>query len=89
MSAQGIEGENIDRTMKSINEMLDAAIAAAREQTGCQKVLLAGGVAANRRIRKKLAAANVCFAAPKYAGDNACGVALLGLAAYRQEAVHG
>ena len=28
MSAQGIEGENLDRSMKSINEMLDDAIAA-------------------------------------------------------------
>ena len=32
MSSQGIEGENIDRTMKSINEMLDAAIAAYKKQ---------------------------------------------------------
>lgn len=28
MSAQGIEGENLDKSMKSINEMLDAAIVA-------------------------------------------------------------
>ena len=32
MSSQGIEGENIDRSMKSITEMLDAAIAAYKKQ---------------------------------------------------------
>ena len=32
MGSQGIEGENIDRSMKSINEMLDAAIAAYKKQ---------------------------------------------------------
>ena len=32
MSSQGIEGENIDKTMKNINEMLDAAIAAYKKQ---------------------------------------------------------
>ena len=88
--ASGVEPASVAAAvLDNIAKSLAKAIAAAREQTGCQKVLLAGGVAANRRIRKKLAAANVCFAAPKYAGDNACGVALLGLAAYQQEAVHG
>ena len=88
--ASGVEPASVaTAVLDNIAKSLAKAIAAAREQTGCQKVLLAGGVAANRRIRKKLAASNVCFAAPKYAGDNACGVALLGLAAWRQEAVHG
>lgn len=32
MSGQGIEGENIDRSMKSINEMLDAAIVAYKKR---------------------------------------------------------
>ncbi len=32
MSSQGIEGENIDKSMQSINEMLDAAIAAYKKQ---------------------------------------------------------
>ena len=32
MDSQGIEGENIDKTMKNINEMLDAAIAAYKKQ---------------------------------------------------------
>jgi 5-bromo-4-chloroindolyl phosphate hydrolysis protein len=32
MSAQGIEGENLDRSMKSINEMLDQAIAAYKKR---------------------------------------------------------
>ena len=32
MDSQGIQGENIDRSMKSITEMLDAAIAAYKKQ---------------------------------------------------------
>ena len=32
MDSQGIEGENIDKTMKNINEMLDAAITAYKKQ---------------------------------------------------------
>lgn len=32
MSAQGIEGENLDKSMKSINEMLDAAIEAFKKR---------------------------------------------------------
>ena len=32
MDAQGIQGENLDKSMKSINEMLDAAIAAFKKQ---------------------------------------------------------
>lgn len=32
MSAQGIEGENLDKSMKSINEMLDAAIEAYKKR---------------------------------------------------------
>ena len=32
MSAQGIEGENLDKSMKSINEMLDAAIVAYKKR---------------------------------------------------------
>ena len=32
MDSQGIEGENIDKTMKNINEMLDAAIVAYKKQ---------------------------------------------------------
>ena len=88
--ASGVDPASIAAAvLDNIAKSLAKAIAAAREQTGCQQVLLAGGVAANRRIRKKLAASDVSFAAPEYAGDNACGVALLGLAAYRQEADHG
>ena len=32
MSAQGIEGENLDKSMKNINEMLDAAIVAYKKR---------------------------------------------------------
>ena len=75
--------------LDNIAKSLGKAIEAARFQTGCGKVLLAGGVAANQRIRNKLLPLKVDFAAPKYAGDNACGVALIGLAAWTGEADHG
>ena len=32
MSAAGVEGDNIDKSMKNINEMLDAAIVAYRKR---------------------------------------------------------
>ena len=32
MSSQGIEGENLDRSMKNINEMLDATIEAYKKR---------------------------------------------------------
>ena len=32
MSSQGIEGENLDKSMKNINEMLDAAIEAFKKR---------------------------------------------------------
>lgn len=75
--------------LDNIAKSLFKAIENARQQTDCQKVLLAGGVAANARLRKRLAPLHVSFAAPEYAGDNACGVALMGLAAWRQEVAHG
>ena len=75
--------------LDNIAKSLAKAIEAARRQSGCTKVLLAGGVAANQRIRSRLLPLKVDFAAPKYAGDNACGVALIGLAALREEADHG
>ena len=62
----------------NIAKSLEKVIRTARRQTGCQKVLLVGGVAANQRIRAKLAPLHVHIADPRYAGDNAVGVALLG-----------
>lgn len=49
-------------------------------------IIIAGGVASNSIINKVLSTYNnVYFAAPKYAKDNALGVAFLGLSAYEKE----
>ena len=62
----------------------------AHEQTGASDVLLAGGVASSallrdllsQRLRKKKLRVRLHWARPEYAGDNACGVALIGLEQY-------
>ena len=62
----------------------------AHEQTGAKDILLAGGVASSlllrdllaERLRKKKVRVRLHWAKPQYAGDNACGVALLGLEEY-------
>ena len=88
--AQGVgKAEIAAAVLDNIAKSLAKAIIAARELTGYRRVLLAGGVAANRRIRQKLAPLAVSFAGREYAGDNACGVALLGLAALKKEEAHG
>ena len=71
--------------LDNIAKSLAKAIGAARAEYGCQHVLLAGGVAANQRIRKRLHSLQLNFAQPQYAGDNAVGVALLGLKKHEQE----
>ncbi len=62
-------------------------LSAASEQTGAQEVLLAGGVASSRLFRELVAERNqkrrlglkLHFGKPEYSGDNAVGVALIGL----------
>lgn len=71
--------------LDNIAKSLAKAIGAARSEYGCQRVLLAGGVAANQRIREKLHSLHLNFAQSHYAGDNAVGVALLGLKRHEQE----
>lgn len=59
---------------------------------GIRQVLIAGGVASSKlfrplvteRIHKKDMGFHVCFGKPEYSGDNAVGVALIGVAAYRR-----
>ena len=59
----------------------------AHEQTGAKDILLAGGVASSLllrdlladRLRRKKVRVRLHWAKPQYAGDNACGVALIGL----------
>ncbi|MEG1501332.1 MAG: O-sialoglycoprotein endopeptidase, partial [Clostridiales bacterium] len=59
-------------------------------QTGCKRILLAGGVMANSLIRCYLKAKlsskmELLFADSHYAGDNSVGVAVLGLEKYQAE----
>lgn len=86
--AAGVDGAEIAAAvLDNIANSLDKVIRAAREQTGRQQVLLAGGVAANQRIGRRLRRLNAVCAAPRYASDNACGVALLGWRHFREN--HG
>lgn len=64
--------------LDNIASSLAKAIQRAQRQTGYQRVLLAGGVAANQRIARRLQAPDTVFAQPRLAADNACGAALLG-----------
>lgn len=62
-------------------------LTAAAEQTGCRSALLAGGVASSDRLRRMLLERNekrrtgleLYFGRPEFSGDNAVGVALIGL----------
>jgi len=68
----------------NIGKSLAKAIAAARSQTGLQRVLLSGGVAASANLRRYLDREQVRFGSPRFSGDNAYGAALLGWEAWRQ-----
>ena len=77
--AQGVSGEQIAAAvLDNIAKSLTKAIKAGRELSGIKPVLLMGGVASNKRIRRHLKMPGVYFAAPELSSDNACGVALLG-----------
>lgn len=83
---RGVEPAQIAAAvLDNIAKSLTKAIQAARGQTGYSRVLLMGGVAANQRIREKLQPLQVSFAKAEHSGDNACGVALIGLAAWNRE----
>lgn len=70
-----------------ISKALEKVLRKAVEETGIKDILICGGVAANsylrQRLNKRLAhpavGARLFFAEPRFSGDNAVGVALLGL----------
>ena len=74
------------------DEPRERMLAAAAEQTGVHKALLAGGVASSahlralltERVRRRRLNLEMYFARPELAGDNAVGVALLGLEKRRE-----
>ena len=69
----------------------------AAETTGCRDMLLAGGVMSSLLLRellterneKRRAGLRLFFGRPEFSGDNAVGVALIGLKQLQKEASHG
>ncbi|WP_366922479.1 O-sialoglycoprotein endopeptidase [Metallumcola ferriviriculae] len=89
--AQGAPAADVARSVEQcIATTLEKVLRRAIEKEGIKEVLLAGGVAANGYIRKRLmkrlhhpaVGASLVFAKPDYSTDNAVGVALLGLKQY-------
>ncbi len=72
-----------DLICRTVLKMLSAA----REKTGCAELLLAGGVMSSGRLRRLLnernekrgLRLNLHYGKPEFSGDNAVGVALIGL----------
>lgn len=70
--------------LDNIASSLAKVIRRARQETGCQRLLLAGGVAANQRITRRLQDPDTVFSRPHFASDNAFGTALLGLRHFQE-----
>lgn len=88
ISPEDAAAEVFSLLARSILRMLTAAV----EQTGMRKALLAGGVASSaylrrlltERVQRRRLKVELYFARPELAGDNAVGVALLGLERKRE-----
>jgi N6-L-threonylcarbamoyladenine synthase len=89
---EGMKGEEVAlETFLCIARTIVKMIKNAWKETGLNHILLVGGVASNQIIREYLVthlkkeAANiqVFFSAPQFSTDNAVGVALLGVQAYK------
>lgn len=63
--------------LETLASVLERATRAARQMYGPLPVLYSGGVASNRLLRERLSGADVLFAKPEYATDNALGTAIL------------
>lgn len=89
IAPQDAAAEVFSLLARSILRMLLAA----SERTGVRQALLAGGVASSlhlrtllqERIAKRRLPLELCFARPEFAGDNAVGIALLGLEQLHKE----
>jgi N6-L-threonylcarbamoyladenine synthase len=85
-SNERIAAETFDLVARTVARMLTAACKAA----GVTQILVVGGVASSmllrelvtRRLRKLGCDGDVRFGKPEYSGDNAAGVALLGMRRY-------
>lgn len=86
---QGVEPARVALAVqRCISKALEKVLRRAVVETGIRRVLLVGGVAANSFLKERLklrlehraVGARLYFAEPRWSGDNAAGVALLGLA---------
>jgi len=98
MIRSGEKPENVAAEVYSIlNRTVLRLLKAAADQNGAQDMLLAGGVASSLLLRDMLAERNdkrrlglkLHFGRPEYSGDNAVGVALLGLEKLKKEKANG
>jgi len=89
MTQEEIAAEVFDFLCRTIERQIEAAC----EKTGCRQALLAGGVASStllremleKRAKKRRLNCRLCFARPELSGDNAVGVALLGVGMFRED----
>lgn len=89
MTNEQIAAEVFDFICRTVYRMIEAAC----EKTGCAQALLAGGVASStllremleKRARKRGLKCRLCFAKPELSGDNAVGVALIGVRRHHNE----
>ncbi|MBQ6808799.1 MAG: O-sialoglycoprotein endopeptidase [Firmicutes bacterium] len=83
----GVEPREVTAAvLDNIAKSLEKAVRCGMEQYKCRRVIAAGGVAANARIRRRLEKIGLRFAEARFAGDNAFGIARLGDAALRHAA---
>ncbi len=76
--AEGVEkGEIATFCLDVVGDTVLRTTMLAQEQYPNLPVLFSGGVAANRRLRRRMEPLNPYFAEPKYSTDNAMGVAIL------------
>ncbi len=86
---QDIACEVYDLLARTVSRMLTAA----EKETEIHQALIAGGVASSPLFRKLLrertarrtTTLHLCFGQPEYSGDNAVGVALIGMAEWKKE----
>jgi N6-L-threonylcarbamoyladenine synthase len=91
---QGLRPEDIAAEVYALlARTIARLIALGAERAGVRRALLAGGVAGSallralleERLARRGPAIELCFARPELAGDNAVGVALIGLDRWREE----
>ena len=94
-------GEEKERVAAEVYSVLCRTVlrllSAAAEKTGTAEMLLAGGVASSLLLREMLEERNekrrlglkLHFGRPEYSGDNAVGVALLGIERLKKEKENG